>query len=139
MSLQKNEISFIDNLSDDGIFIYRDLQKKFAKDLKDSILITNGEEYHTDYTPRFVGEICYYTFDQYGRDTNDTVNIYKGKANPADFRDMKKNYEIHAFSEALTIEKASDSTVLYMPQEDFIKRDTPFSRGYLCGTVAKFY
>lgn len=49
--LAKNEISFIDNLSDDGIFIYRDLQKKFAKDLKDSILITNGEEYHTDYTP----------------------------------------------------------------------------------------
>ncbi len=123
--LAKNEISFIDNLSDDGIFIYRDLQKKFAKDLKDSILITNGEEYHTDYTPRFVGEICYYTFDQYGRDTNDTVNIYKGKANPADFRDMKKNYEIHAFSEALTIEKASDSTVLYMPQEDFIKEIPP--------------
>lgn len=91
--LAKNEISFIDNLSDDGIFIYRDLQKKFAKDLKDSILITKGEEYHTDYTPRFVGEICYYTFDQYGRDTNDTVNIYKGKANPADFQDMKKNYE----------------------------------------------
>lgn len=123
--LAKNEISFIDNLSDDGIFIYRDLQKKFAKDLKDSILITNGEEYHTDYTPRFVGEICYYTFDQYGRDTNDTVNIYKGKANPADFQDMKKNYDIHAFSEALTIEKASDSTVLYMPQEDFIKEIPP--------------
>lgn len=123
--LAKNEISFIDNLSDDGIFIYRDLQKKFAKDLKDSILITKGEEYHTDYTPRFVGEICYYTFDQYGRDTNDTVNIYKGKANPADFQDMKKNYDIHAFSEALTIEKASDSTVLYMPQEDFIKEIPP--------------
>ena len=93
--LAKNEISFIDNLSDDGIFIYRDLQKKFAKDLKDSILITKGEEYHTDYTPRFVGEICYYTFDQYGRDTNDTVNIYKGKANStkiSEYRDEEGRY-----------------------------------------------
>ena len=53
------------------------------------------------------------------------MNIYKGKANPADFQDMKKNYDIHAFSEALTIEKASDSTVLYMPQEDFIKEIPP--------------
>lgn len=119
--LQAENISYSNRLDT----IYTDIQKQFAADLKDSVLHTKGEFYHTNDTPRYIGDIRYYSFNRNGVDTGDSINLRKEKVNPADFQDMKKNYKIHAFSEALTIEKKADYTVLYMPQEDFITKIKP--------------